>query len=179
MSGYRCVNYYELCRLCTASHCSKKVHIFSEEGRKKNLYEKIAGCLPIVVSPLIQWCVRLNFVYDFTAKMCLFQFAFRSVKRTNCRKSSVRSVSHKLKQLSNSAKHAWMPSQCSRVAWIHRSYEMVGRFVFILCYDCLSFLFFLCCFWFVFVLILFWVCVWCFVFVCAKNVAMFAKKRKY
>lgn len=52
MSGYRCVNYYELCRLCTstASHGTKKVHIFSEEGRKKNLYEKIAGCLPIVVS---------------------------------------------------------------------------------------------------------------------------------
>ncbi|XP_031620758.1 transcription factor Sp3 isoform X2 [Contarinia nasturtii] len=50
MSGYKCVDYYELCRLCTASNGTKKVHIFSEEGRKKNLYEKIAGCLPIVVS---------------------------------------------------------------------------------------------------------------------------------
>lgn len=50
MSGYRCVDYYELCRLCTASHCTKKVNIFSEEGKKKNLYEKISGCLPIVVS---------------------------------------------------------------------------------------------------------------------------------
>lgn len=50
MSGYRCVNYYELCRLCTASHGTKKVHIFSEEGKRKNLYEKISGCLPIDVS---------------------------------------------------------------------------------------------------------------------------------
>lgn len=50
MSGYRCVNYYELCRLCTASHGTKKINIFSEEGRKKNLHEKISGCLPIVVS---------------------------------------------------------------------------------------------------------------------------------
>lgn len=50
MSGYRCVNYYELCRLCTASHGTKKVNIFSEEGRKKNLHEKISGCLPIIVS---------------------------------------------------------------------------------------------------------------------------------
>lgn len=50
MSGYRCVNYYELCRLCTASHGIKKVNIFGEEGRRCNLYEKIAGCLPIDVS---------------------------------------------------------------------------------------------------------------------------------
>lgn len=50
MSGYRCVNYYELCRLCTASQGTKKVHIFSEEAKKTNLLEKILGCLPIVVS---------------------------------------------------------------------------------------------------------------------------------
>lgn len=50
MSGYRCVNYYELCRLCTASHGIKKVNIFGDEGRRCNLYEKIAGCLPIDVS---------------------------------------------------------------------------------------------------------------------------------
>lgn len=68
MSGYRCVNYYELCRLCTstASHGTKKVHIFSEEGRKKNLYEKIAGCLPIVVS-----CNRLLY------SLCFFFVAYR------------------------------------------------------------------------------------------------------
>lgn len=50
MSGYRCVNYYELCRLCTASQGTKKVHIFSEEAKKTNLLEKISNCLPIVVS---------------------------------------------------------------------------------------------------------------------------------
>lgn len=50
MSGYRCVNYYELCRLCTASQGTRKVHIFSEEAKKTNLLEKISGCLPIVVS---------------------------------------------------------------------------------------------------------------------------------
>lgn len=49
MSGYRCVNYYELCRLCTASH-GTKTHIFSEEGKKKDLIGKIAVCLPVVVS---------------------------------------------------------------------------------------------------------------------------------
>lgn len=51
MSGYRCVNYYELCRLCTASH-GTKTHIFSEEGKKKDLIGKIAVCLPVVVSGL-------------------------------------------------------------------------------------------------------------------------------
>lgn len=49
MSGYRCVNYYELCRLCTASNGFRKVHIFGEEGRRKNLHEKIIECLPIDV----------------------------------------------------------------------------------------------------------------------------------
>ncbi|KAJ6643941.1 Specificity protein transcription factor 3 [Pseudolycoriella hygida] len=48
MSGYRCVNYYELCRLCTASH-GTKTHIFSEEGKKKDLIGKIAVCLPVVI----------------------------------------------------------------------------------------------------------------------------------
>lgn len=54
MSGYRCVNYYELCRLCTASQGTKKVHIFSEEAKKTNLLEKILGCLPIVVSLMVK-----------------------------------------------------------------------------------------------------------------------------
>lgn len=49
MSGYRCVNYYELCRLCTASH-GVKTHIFSDEGRKKDLNRKISICLPVVVN---------------------------------------------------------------------------------------------------------------------------------
>ncbi|XP_055701368.1 early growth response protein 1-like isoform X3 [Phlebotomus papatasi] len=49
MSEYRCVNYYELCRLCTGSH-GTKVHIFSEDGKKRNLFSKITGCLPIQLS---------------------------------------------------------------------------------------------------------------------------------
>lgn len=49
MSGYRCVNYYELCRLCTNT-TGTRTHIFSDEGRKKDLIGKIAVCLPVVVS---------------------------------------------------------------------------------------------------------------------------------
>lgn len=48
MSGYRCVNYYELCRLCAASHGSK-IHIFSDEGKKRNLFKKIIDALQITV----------------------------------------------------------------------------------------------------------------------------------
>lgn len=65
MAGYRCVNYYELCRLCTASHGAKKVHIFSEEGKQKKLLEKISGCLPIVVRIIDQMTNQhntLNFI---------------------------------------------------------------------------------------------------------------------
>lgn len=47
--GYRCVNYFELCRLCTSS-AGNKVNIFSDEGRKKDLIGKISVCLPVVVS---------------------------------------------------------------------------------------------------------------------------------
>lgn len=48
MSGYRCVNFYELCRLCTASQ-GKKVNIFSEEGKQKGLKDKITKALSISV----------------------------------------------------------------------------------------------------------------------------------
>lgn len=49
MSGYRKVNYYELCRLCTSSEGSK-VNIFREEGRRRQLQTKIQTYLPIQVS---------------------------------------------------------------------------------------------------------------------------------
>lgn len=55
-SGYRCVNYFELCRLCTSS-AGEKTHIFSEDGRKKDLLGKISVCLPVVVS-----CFFLRFL---------------------------------------------------------------------------------------------------------------------
>lgn len=48
-AGYRCVNYFELCRLCTSS-AGAKTNIFSDEGRKIDLIGKIAVCLPVVVS---------------------------------------------------------------------------------------------------------------------------------
>jgi hypothetical protein len=48
MSGYRRVNYYELCRLCTSSE-GVKVHIFREEGRRRQLPTKIQICLPLQV----------------------------------------------------------------------------------------------------------------------------------
>ncbi|XP_059482193.1 zinc finger protein 853-like isoform X2 [Neocloeon triangulifer] len=48
MSGYRRVNYYELCRLCTSSE-GVKVHIFREEGRRRQLPTKIQICLPLQI----------------------------------------------------------------------------------------------------------------------------------
>ncbi|KAF4520584.1 hypothetical protein B566_EDAN005995 [Ephemera danica] len=48
MAGYRRVNYYELCRLCTSSE-GTKMHIFREEGRRRQLPTKIQICLPLQV----------------------------------------------------------------------------------------------------------------------------------
>lgn len=56
MGEYRCVNFYELCRLCTASQ-GKKVHIFSEEGKQKQLQVKINKGLMINVSFFYRVCV--------------------------------------------------------------------------------------------------------------------------
>lgn len=52
MSGYRKVNYYELCRLCTSSE-GNKMNIFRDEGRRRQLQTKIQTYLPIQVSVLI------------------------------------------------------------------------------------------------------------------------------
>ncbi|XP_015437735.1 PREDICTED: zinc finger protein 853-like [Dufourea novaeangliae] len=48
MSGYRRVNYYELCRLCTSSE-GNKMNIFRDEGRRRQLQSKIQTCLPVQV----------------------------------------------------------------------------------------------------------------------------------
>ncbi|XP_015592053.1 zinc finger protein 853 [Cephus cinctus] len=48
MSGYRRVNYYELCRLCTSSE-GDKINIFRDEGRRRQLQTKIQTYLPIQV----------------------------------------------------------------------------------------------------------------------------------
>lgn len=144
MSGYRCVNYYELCRLCTstASHGTKKVHIFSEEGRKKNLYEKIANCLPIVVSCKRFLWFLIKSIKSRTLMIIFFLIGIilRSVKRTDCQKLFARNVWRKLKRLWNSVKHAWMPSRCLKAVWIHRNCETEERFVNF--FSCSFFLYF-------------------------------------
>ncbi|XP_008471282.1 zinc finger protein 184 isoform X1 [Diaphorina citri] len=48
MSGYRRVNFYELCRLCTSSE-GNKTHIFRDEGRRRQLPTKIQTCLPLQI----------------------------------------------------------------------------------------------------------------------------------
>lgn len=49
MSNVRCINFWDLCRICTASN-EQKINIFSPEGRAKNLCLKITECLPVQVS---------------------------------------------------------------------------------------------------------------------------------
>lgn len=43
-----CINYYDLCRLCTDS-ANQKTDIFSPEGRAKNLSQKIFEVLSLQV----------------------------------------------------------------------------------------------------------------------------------
>ncbi|XP_059468849.1 zinc finger protein 180-like [Neocloeon triangulifer] len=71
-AGYRRANYYELCRLCTSSE-GTKVHIFREEGQRKQLLTKIQICLPLQIlegdslpNIVCADCVeRLESFYDF------------------------------------------------------------------------------------------------------------------
>ncbi|RZC40209.1 zf-AD domain containing protein [Asbolus verrucosus] len=49
MSGYKRVNFYELCRLCATNQQKDKTHIFQEEGRKIQLQNKIQSCLSLTV----------------------------------------------------------------------------------------------------------------------------------
>lgn len=46
MAGYRCVNFYDLCRLCSSVKDEKNVQIFTTDG----LLKKINDCLPITLS---------------------------------------------------------------------------------------------------------------------------------
>nr|XP_022903772.1 zinc finger protein 519-like [Onthophagus taurus] len=50
MSGYKRVNFYELCRLCATNREKKKINIFEEEGKKMQLQAKIQACLSVKVS---------------------------------------------------------------------------------------------------------------------------------
>ncbi|EDX12702.1 GD19092 [Drosophila simulans] len=47
-SNVRCINYYDLCRICTDS-TDHKTNIYSPEGRAKNLSQKILECLSLQV----------------------------------------------------------------------------------------------------------------------------------
>ncbi|EDV49130.1 mucin-5AC [Drosophila erecta] len=47
-SNVRCINYYELCRICTDS-TDHKTNIYSPEGRAKNLSQKILECLSLQI----------------------------------------------------------------------------------------------------------------------------------
>lgn len=46
MAGYRCVNFYDLCRLCSSVAGNKNVQIYSNE----NLLRKIKECLSITLN---------------------------------------------------------------------------------------------------------------------------------
>ncbi|KAH8403442.1 hypothetical protein KR215_010130, partial [Drosophila sulfurigaster] len=49
MSTVRCINFWDLCRICTASS-EHKINIYSPEGRAKNLGHKISECLPVQIN---------------------------------------------------------------------------------------------------------------------------------
>ncbi|KAM8704165.1 hypothetical protein ACLKA7_008718 [Drosophila subpalustris] len=48
MSNVRCINFLDLCRICTTSS-EQKINIYSPDGRAKNLSQKIAECLPVQI----------------------------------------------------------------------------------------------------------------------------------
>jgi len=52
-SNVRCINFYDLCRICTDSS-DHKTNIYSPEGRAKNLSNKILECLSLQVEFLVQ-----------------------------------------------------------------------------------------------------------------------------
>ncbi|XP_001359459.4 transcription factor Sp4 [Drosophila pseudoobscura] len=47
-SNVRCINYYDLCRICTDSS-DQNTNVFSAEGRAKNLSSKIYECLSLQI----------------------------------------------------------------------------------------------------------------------------------
>lgn len=53
MTNVKSVNFYDLCRICTAT-TEQKVDIFSAEGKTKNLCAKINECMPLNVRYQLQ-----------------------------------------------------------------------------------------------------------------------------
>ncbi|KAH8242778.1 hypothetical protein KR032_002145 [Drosophila birchii] len=56
-ANVRCINFYDLCRICTDSS-DQKTNVYSPEGRAKNLSSKISECLSLQVSALGAGFVR-------------------------------------------------------------------------------------------------------------------------
>uniref|UniRef100_A0A023EY60 Putative c2h2-type zn-finger protein n=1 Tax=Triatoma infestans TaxID=30076 RepID=A0A023EY60_TRIIF len=76
MSGYRRVNYYELCRLCT-SNKGTKVHMFKEEGKRRQIPTKIQICLRLQVN-------EQDSLPKLICNMCLEKLENYFDFRTNC-----------------------------------------------------------------------------------------------
>lgn len=51
-------SYHELCRLC-ASYDAVRMHIFGQEGKNRQLVDKIQTCLPFKVGPSLLLFVRV------------------------------------------------------------------------------------------------------------------------
>ncbi|XP_065206799.1 zinc finger protein 610-like [Planococcus citri] len=77
MSGYKRVNYHELCRLCTSTE-GTKIHIYKEEGSRRQLPTKIKKCLPLKVldndllpKMICNNCANKLDEYDNFRQLCL------------------------------------------------------------------------------------------------------------
>lgn len=59
MTNVKSVNFYDLCRICTAT-TEQKIDIFSPEGKTKNLCAKITECLPLTVSFFFSFLYKMR-----------------------------------------------------------------------------------------------------------------------
>lgn len=71
MSGYKRVNFYELCRLCASNQQKEKTHIFHEEGKKIQLQNKIQSCLSLTVRTTAKQNAPRVFYLFLTTVICL------------------------------------------------------------------------------------------------------------
>ncbi|XP_060532918.1 zinc finger protein 616-like [Cylas formicarius] len=79
MSGYKRVNFYELCRLCAQSIQKEKTHthIFREDGKKIQLQNKIKSCLSITVK-------EDDFLPKVVCSKCIKQLEVCNLFREEC-----------------------------------------------------------------------------------------------
>ena len=83
MANVKSVDFYDLCRICTAT-TEQKIDIFSPEGKTKNLNDKIAECLSLNVNISI----KLIFIVNFNCKISFN----RLKKQIVCQKFCVSNV---------------------------------------------------------------------------------------